>query len=428
LLILAVLIIVSLFAGGVVPARASNFQTHAPILIDGNGGFTAANGITGGSGTSMDPYVIAGWDISSAPQFGIRVHGTNASFVIRNVYVHDGAPSSFVGDSEVFGGISLNGVRNGIVENVAVSKTKNAITVYESDAVIITNNLVVSNHDGIGVFHSGRSGPVQIVGNSISSNGLGIWSSFAGLVVISGNSIDHNGDGIVLYNADTLITGNALSNNSLGLSEVNGANPFHNNFINNKVQVQADCGHIGACHHIFDGGYPNGGNYWSDFATVDNCSGPSQDICSGPDGISDKPLDMGSSIDRYPLTKPFAPLVSGEVKFEPHSITSQSSDDFLTAFVRLTKGSESSNIIPSSIRLNGTIAAVDNSAVGQQQQQQDGQQHERGAGVLVVKFNMTQVETLLSKPGTYTLIVSGNLLTNTNFRPFEATATVRLSI
>src|SRR2546427_10904970 len=116
LLILTLLMVVSLFAGGVVPARAFSFQLHAPILIDGNGGFTTANGITGGSGTAADPYVIEGWDISQAPQYGIRIQGTSAHFDIRNVYVHDGAPSSFVGDSEVFGGISLDGAPNGVVE------------------------------------------------------------------------------------------------------------------------------------------------------------------------------------------------------------------------------------------------------------------------------------------------------------------------
>ena len=35
---------------------ASGFTAHAPILIDGNAGFTSANGVSGGTGTAADPY------------------------------------------------------------------------------------------------------------------------------------------------------------------------------------------------------------------------------------------------------------------------------------------------------------------------------------------------------------------------------------
>jgi parallel beta-helix repeat protein len=415
--------VVSLFASGVVPARASNFQTHAPILIDGNVGFTSANGITGGSGTATDPYVIEGWDISLAPQFGIRIQGTSAHFVIRNVYVHDGAPSSFVGDSEVFGGISLNGAPNGVVENVTISKTKNGITVYESDNATVTNSLVVSNHDGIGVFHSGRSGFVRIVGNNISSNGLGIASSYAGPVMISGNNIDHNS--IVTYNGGAFIIGNTLSNSGVGVESDNTV--FHNNFINTGATENRHCFVYPCDPVLMDDGYPKGGNYWSNLATVDNCSGPNQDVCSGPDGIADKPRVLDNTIDRYPLTKPFAPAVSGKVRFEPASITPQDTGTYLTAVVRVPKGFESSGLVSSSIRLNGTLSAINDSTLGRQHGNQGGQQRENGATVLVVRFNMTQVGALLSKPGTYTLRVTGNLLTNTNFRRFEAFATIRLS-
>ncbi len=40
--------------------RAENLEPHPPILINGNGGFTTENGVTGGSGTASDPYIIEG--------------------------------------------------------------------------------------------------------------------------------------------------------------------------------------------------------------------------------------------------------------------------------------------------------------------------------------------------------------------------------
>src|SRR5207249_764481 len=120
--------------------------------------------------------------------------------------------------------------------------------------------------------------------------------------------------------------------------------------------------------------------------------------------------------DRFPLMKPFAPAVSGTVSFGPATIGSQSNGEYLTAIVGLPKGYNASNLILSSIRLNGAIALASGATVSQSS----------GAGVLVARFNMTQVRALLSLPGNYVLQFSGNLLTGTNFRPFYATATVRL--
>ena len=77
----------------------SNFESplyaeHAPILIDGNDDFTPENGVTGGSGTELDPYVIEGWEIdtSVAGSYGsqvcVEILNTDAHFIIRNMYVH----------------------------------------------------------------------------------------------------------------------------------------------------------------------------------------------------------------------------------------------------------------------------------------------------------------------------------------------------
>src|SRR5438034_2832972 len=43
-------------------------QSHSVISINGNSGFTAANGVTSGTGTAADPYVISGWDITCLRQ------------------------------------------------------------------------------------------------------------------------------------------------------------------------------------------------------------------------------------------------------------------------------------------------------------------------------------------------------------------------
>jgi len=58
--------------------------------------------------------------------------------------------------------------------------------------------------------------------------------------------------------------------------------------------------------NIWDDGYPSGGNYWSDYAGVDEKSGPNQNQ-PGSDGIGDTPYVINSNNrDNYPLINTFA--------------------------------------------------------------------------------------------------------------------------
>ncbi len=101
-------------------------------------------------------------------------------------------------------------------------------------------------------------------------------------VTISGNNISNNGVGVELY---------ASFRTRL----------YHNNFIGNGVNARTTVYSNGS----WDNGYPSGGNYWSNYTGTDMCSGPQQNICTGPDGIGDKPLIISATnVDRYPLMRP----------------------------------------------------------------------------------------------------------------------------
>jgi len=70
---------------------------------------------------------------------------------------------------------------------------------------------------------------------------------------------------------------------------------YHNNFINNTVQVYDYNG-----TNIWDNGYPSGGNYWSDYSGEDKYSGLCQDQ-PGADGIGDTPYPIPETArDKYP--------------------------------------------------------------------------------------------------------------------------------
>lgn len=94
---------------------------------------------------------------------------------------------------------------------------------------------------------------------------------------------------------NNVVVGNTIANCSIGIRFADMASQgnkiYHNNFENNTEQVYS----LGGTNY-FDGGYPSGGNYWSDYLGVDLKSGSSQEQ-NGSDGI----FDQGFSFDKYPL-------------------------------------------------------------------------------------------------------------------------------
>src|SRR5467141_3743818 len=102
-LILALAALFSLAAvavsGGLPTPQIGTLHTpHAPIRIQSNAEFTAANGVVGGHGTPDDPYLIAGWEITNVDTMeAIIIRDTDASFVLRDVFVHQPPGLGFAG-------------------------------------------------------------------------------------------------------------------------------------------------------------------------------------------------------------------------------------------------------------------------------------------------------------------------------------------
>ena len=107
-----------------------------------------------------------------------------------------------------------------------------------------------------------------------------------------------------------LISENVIYLNSHGVALERTINTrvFHNNFLNNTVQASD----TGTTNNVWDNGYPSGGNYWSDYTGVDNCSGPRQNICPHPDGIGDTPYVFNHNQDNYPLMQPVQTEINSE--------------------------------------------------------------------------------------------------------------------
>jgi parallel beta-helix repeat protein len=91
------------------------------------------------------------------------------------------------------------------------------------------------------------------------------------------------------------VAGNSIANSKCGICLNQSLNNviYHNNFINNTIQANP----TSTVAHIWDDGYPSGGNYWSDYNGTD----------SDHDGIGDTPyfINAGNQ-DNYPLMGTFS--------------------------------------------------------------------------------------------------------------------------
>lgn len=211
------------------PAHSLVLTPHDPILILGDVNFTLANGVTSGTGTPGDPYVIEGWEISAAAGNGIEIQGTRADFVIRNAYVHGGRDA-------LFNGIELNDVRNGRIEDSTISDNYRGIYSWFALADFkIAENNVTGNMMGVDLRESTA---VNVSDNNFSGNWYGIF--FRGTSsTVSGNSISvSNGSSIYAYSSDRVTIANNTVSNSLGGVYLSGCT--HSNFSSNLLLAPCD--------------------------------------------------------------------------------------------------------------------------------------------------------------------------------------------
>jgi len=93
------------------------------IVINDDSKFTSANGVTSGTGTKSDPYIIEGWRIGPlANGTAIDIRNTNVHFRIRNVY----AFSCSIG-------VNMNSVHNSWVEDSQFVSDSVGVAFYECD-------------------------------------------------------------------------------------------------------------------------------------------------------------------------------------------------------------------------------------------------------------------------------------------------------
>jgi parallel beta-helix repeat protein len=204
------------------------------------------------------------------------------------------------------GGVTISGFT--MVSNKSVFNPEEShlcgIELYRVYNCNISNNIISDFWGGIG---GSRFSFCNFTGNDISNNSYGIYVWNCGYSNIADNRVYSNENGIAICGAsyDNTVINNGIFLNGIGVSTGNNCRfnrIYHNDFIGNDEQ---------ACNwnyqtNFWDNGYPAGGNYWSNYNSVDNFSGPYQNL-TGSDGIGDDPhpIPHGSNKDSYPLMEPW---------------------------------------------------------------------------------------------------------------------------
>lgn len=171
-----------------------------------------------------------------------------------------------------------------------------------ADSVTIKGFTVQNGGSGSGI--SILSDYSTVFQNYIKNNGSGIYLAYpADHNTISDSYVRGNDHGMHLDNSfNNLVIRNEVSSNSYGvyISNSTGNSIYHNNFTDNTQNAYDE----GA--NIWDNGYPDGGNYWSDYTGSDNYLGPNQDAPFS-DGMGDTPYNIagGENQDGYPLINPW---------------------------------------------------------------------------------------------------------------------------
>jgi parallel beta-helix repeat protein len=287
--------------------------SHLNMLADNTASFNLRRGIdlyTSHNNT------IDGSRVSSNGEEGIKLvssHGTTVSnsIISDNTYAIHMAHSDYT--------MVINNTISSMLSKLAIfSLISNNNTMLENQ---LTHGGIILSGDSIENWNSHRiettntvnGRPVyyrkNVLGGKIPYGaGQVILANCTGMVV-DNQTIGNGSVGIELgFSQDSTIVNNTLSDHLIGIYiEFSNDNKiYHNNFIDNEMQA------IEYGTNVWDDGYPSGGNYWSDYAGVDEKSGPNQDL-SGSDGIGDtsRRIPEITGEDRYPLMNPY------EIDFPP---------------------------------------------------------------------------------------------------------------
>jgi parallel beta-helix repeat protein len=264
---------------GILLLSSSNYNS-----ISGNNIANNYHGIRLGYSSNYNS--ISGNNVTANNEYGIYLDSSSNNSISGN-NITNNEYGIYLGYSSNYNSISGNNITNNEYGIYLGQSSNNSIS---------GNNVTANNKYGIWLHSSSNN---SISGNNIANNDGGIRLSSSSNTIAGNNITANNEFGISLYaSSSNTIAGNIITNNGYGIRlDYSSSNTiYHNNFMDNTNQVYSS-GSI----NIWDDGYPSGGNYWSDYTSLDFCYGPYQNE-TGRDGIGDAPYIIdANNRDNYPL-------------------------------------------------------------------------------------------------------------------------------
>ncbi|PKK81310.1 MAG: hypothetical protein CVT47_03105 [Thermoplasmata archaeon HGW-Thermoplasmata-2] len=202
-------------------AQDSFYIPHAPIRINGNSDFNELNGVSGGSGTEDDPYVIRGWEIDASRSDGIIVENTDARLIIKDCRIRGG------GDEHT--GIWLKNVSNTEIENVISIGDLYGFRLQDSSGVIVRSCTAARLNS-------------EYADNDRWVSTYGIWLERSSKIEISGCAVYENVCGIRLDDSDSNTIFNCYAYNNSKLKYGILLYSSSDNTVSNCTAYQNYCG------------------------------------------------------------------------------------------------------------------------------------------------------------------------------------------
>jgi parallel beta-helix repeat protein len=270
------------------------YNLHGALLINTNDTQICSSNIMSNAARGWEFYCAGIWMLDSSNN---TISQNNISYNVEGVFAYLGVNNTITSNDIVESG-KPGGTWGVVIKstsycNVSFNKVRN--TDYGAGICISSsnNNVVNSNDIEYGVIGLTVSKSDNVISsNNVSGCQIGIsmytWTSSC---IIKSNNI-------VACQRYAVRIGSGTYGNKF----------FHNNFIGNtNVYFEGGGG------DVWDNEYPCGGNYWSDYASVDVHRGKYQNE-TGSDGIGDTQyaVAMINNRDHYPLMKPY-PWASHDV-------------------------------------------------------------------------------------------------------------------
>lgn len=278
----------------------ANNVTISGLTATNSNSTDAFSGISLGNARNS---IISGNNVSGNNGFGISMFWGYNNSIVNDIITNNGMD-----------GIRIDGINasSQVVNNTIESNQIDGIFLYVASDVLIENNVILSNNH-TGISPQGGCVDITIRSNLVADNGWsdnkwsGLFSIALNNSLVEGNFFAGNGFAGIELGAgsnESVVDGNALLYNKCGVAMWGGSSSnefYHNSFYKNTQQVSNN----GMYPNTWDGGYPSGGNYWSDYNGTDSHSGRYQNE-TGHDWIGDVPYAIdANNTDNYPLIASF---------------------------------------------------------------------------------------------------------------------------